>query len=210
MATLADVLAANAARAAAFRGAPFFQLLTEAALQDEGKRRVLLACVQRFSTNFQRLMFLRQGLCIEPTFQEVFAKHFAEEVGHDALLASGSGVPPIRDTLFEAILAWFNYQMIVQGNAERTVLMHLVLEEAGDYFHGVAAGRLKPYVASPYFDTHAELDAGHASLGAQLLEGESSRTYERLLQVLAEGWDMMGAAVERTRQLMEASASPSA
>jgi hypothetical protein len=201
--TLDDLLRTNAARLAEFRVRPFFQVLEDGSLADDRKRRMLLACIQRFSSNFQSLLFIRQGLCVDPRFREFFRKHLAEEIGHDTLLSSGSTITePVYDPIFEAILGWFNYQMVALDNADRSALMHLVLEEAGDYFHTAAAAKMRPYTNSPYFEAHAELDAGHAAMGAELLQGESSTTYERLKLVTAQGWDMMDAIVERTRQLM--------
>lgn len=198
------LLELNETRTAAFLKHPFFSVLEEATLRNARKREVLLACVQRFSTNFQALLFIRQGLCADPKYQRVFLRHLTEELGHDELLKQRESPRAIADTLFEAILGWFNYQMVVLDNAERTALMHLVLETAGDHFHSLAAPRLRSHVQSPYFDTHAELDADHADLGTDLLRGHGASTYDRLCDVVNSGWDMMEAIVDRVRYLVDA------
>jgi hypothetical protein len=133
--------------------------------------------------------------------------HFNEEFGHDRLLAISVDVRPVKDSIFEALLAWFNYQMIVGDNAERSVLMHLVLEQAGDCFHTLAADGLGAHVESAYFDVHAEHDAAHARLADELLQGLGTKTYSRLATILDQGWDMMEAVVARTRQLVLESGS---
>lgn len=202
--TFAELMVENEKRLAQYAAAPFFQMLSEATLQDARKRRVLLACMARFSRNFQALLFIRQGLCANPRYGRVFLEHFKEEFGHDELLNDESKSEPVQDALFEAIVCWFNYQMVVLDNAERTALMHLVLETSGDHFWSFSLGRLGPYLPAKFVKLHSELDAGHASIGAKLLGEESPASYERLAGVVSDGWSMMEAMVERTRQLIEA------
>lgn len=201
--SLDDLLRHNDSRMAAFRNHPLFALVRdEKTLASDGKRNQLLACIQRFSETFQTLLFIRQGACTDPRFQRAFLRHLSEEIGHDALLAQRRDATAVQDTLFEAISAWFAYQMFVLDNAERTALMHLVLENAGDYFHGFAAPRLGQHVDSPYFDVHAELDAGHASIGTELLGDLDPKTYARLGAIVDAGWNMVDALFERCRQLV--------
>jgi hypothetical protein len=200
--TLEALLQRNRIRQAAFLERPFMNLVHDGSLENPRKREVFLACVRRFSINFQTLIFARQALCADPRFADVFLVHLREEIGHDALLAQQDMPAPVNDTLFEAILGWFNYQMIVLDNVEKAALMHLVLETAGDSFHTLAAPSLRDKVDSPYFDAHSELDADHAKLATKLLEGLSEHTYHRLCLTVERGWDMMDAITERTRQLV--------
>jgi hypothetical protein len=195
--TLEELLSHNANRLAVFRGHALFTLLEDGTLDDPPARNTLLAFVQRFSTNFQALLFIRQGFCADPRFHAVFLKHLNEEIGHDAMLAKRPNAVIVDDTLFEATLGWFNYQMMVLDNVDRVVLMHFVLETAGDYFHNLASGRLARDVASSYFDAHAEVDADHAAAGVELVQGHSSATYERLGLLLDAAWNMLEAAFGR-------------
>jgi len=77
-----------------------------------------------------------------------------------------------------------------------------VLEAAGDQFHALAAPRLRASVHSDYFDAHSELDAEHAGMASELLEGLTPAIYERLACVVDLGWDMMTAITERVRLLV--------
>ncbi len=204
--TLDALMQHNDARLDAFREHRFFSMLADDTFASPDERRVLLACVRRFNLNFQRLIFIRQGLCEDPRFYGPFLQHLSEEIGHDALL-SGQGIPePIDDTLFEAILAWFNYQMLVLDNVEKAALMHLVIEEAGDHVLTLLSARMRTYVDSPYFDVHAELDAGHAGMAGELLAEQTSATYQRLKLIADRGWDMMEAMFERVAQLVDRNA----
>jgi hypothetical protein len=202
--TFAQLNAENERRLTRYAAGPFFQMLNEHTLQDARKREALLACMARFSKNFQIILFTRQALCVEPRYGRVFLQHFKEEFGHDEVLFEEAQTKPVQDTLFEAIVCWFNYQMLVLDNAERATLTHMVLETSGDHFWSFALGRLGPYLPSKFVKLHSELDAGHASVAAELLGQESPPTYERLARVVSDGWSMMEAMVERTRQLIEA------
>lgn len=182
----------------------FAKIASREALDNPRARRVVLACARRFSINFQTMLFTRQALCTDPKFYPTFLRHFEEEFRHDMLLGGEEVPEPIQDTWFEAAVAWFNYQMIVLDNAERAALMHLVLEAGGDQFHVLVAPYLRDQVRSGYFDVHAELDAGHAQLGGELLEGLGAATYQRLADVVDRGWDMIDVTFERVHQLVVA------
>jgi hypothetical protein len=202
---LEALVAHSMARQKIFVRSSVFSAMTERrTLEDARQRNVILACARRFSTNFQTLLFTRQALCVDPKFQPTFLRHLTEEIGHDKLLAADDMPAPIDDAVFEAIVTWFSYQMVVLDNVERTALMHLVLEVAGDHFHAVAAPYLREKVRSGYFDVHAELDAGHANMGVELLDGLGPATYQRLAGIVDRGWDMMEATFERVSQLIEA------
>lgn len=189
-------------RREAFLERPFFAVVRSEELDDEAKRRVFLACVRRFSINFQTLLFSRQALCTDPRYYTPFLKHLNEEIGHDQLLEQGGMPSPIDDTLFEAILGWFNFQMVALDNADKAALMHLVLEAAGDCIHRVIAARLRGQVDSPYFEEHSELDESHAMMGEEMLGGLEPATYARLALVVERGWNMMEAITDRVCQLL--------
>jgi hypothetical protein len=198
--TFEQLIAHNDVRADQFRNHAIFSMLRDQTFADGAKRERLMAYIARFSSNFQTLLFLRQGLSADPRFNEVSARHLSAEIGHDALVRNNGSSVRVQDTIFEAILGWFNYQMIVLDNAEKTALMHLVLETGGDCFHTVAARSLGPHVDSPYFDIHAEADAAHARLGEDLLRDLGPPTYRRLATVVDQGWDMIDALIDRVRQ----------
>jgi hypothetical protein len=204
--TLDALMLHNDARLRAFREHRFFRMLEDGTFDAPDERRVLLACVRRFNINFQRLIFIRQGLCEDPRYYGPFLQHLGEEIGHDELL-SGQEIPePVDDTIFEAILGWFNYQMLVLDNVEKAALMHLVIETGGDLVLTLLSARMRKHVESPYFDVHAELDAGHAGMAGELLAGQTSATYRRLGLIADRGWDMTEALFDRLAQLVTAGA----
>lgn len=195
--SLDELVSHNDRRFAAFCDRPFFSMVRDGSLHDRQRREVFLACLQRFSRSFQSLLHIRQGLCIDPAYARSFLEHLEEETGHDRLLAGRANAREVEDTLFEAIIAWFAYQMLVLDNVDRAALMHLVLERAGDHFHSLAHEQLAQFLPKEYFSTHAELDEGHAAIGVKLLEAEAPKTYGRIAGVLDGGWDMMLAMTDR-------------
>ena len=201
--TLEQLLDFIEKRRSKFLQLPLCTMLAGEPLRDAKKRRTFLACARRFSINFQRLLFLRQGLCTDPRFYDLFLQHLNEEIGHDKLLADAEVPEPISDTLFEATITWFNFQMVALDNVERAVLMHLVLEVAGDAMHALTTRQLSVHVASGYFDVHAELDAGHSNMVTPVLQDLTATHYQRLGQIAESGWDMIDAVMNRCFQLME-------
>ena len=85
-------------------------------------------------TGNQTLLFSRQATTRDPAFEATFLQHMHEEMGHEVLhrsRADGSGTETkARDPLMEAITNWFAYQMYVLDNAEKTAIIHLVIERA--------------------------------------------------------------------------------
>ena len=194
----------NAARTSLFVKRRFFQMIDDGTLHDERRRDTYLACVQRISRGFQSIMFTRQAFCRDPRYYAVFLAHLEEEFGHDKLIARRPDSREIKDTVVEAVLAWFAHQMAVLDNVEKTALMHLVLEVAGDHFHSALAPVLGRYVQTGYFETHAELDEDHSAMGVKLLEEQwSASSDERLGAVVDEGWDMMDTMTDRMATLVE-------
>jgi hypothetical protein len=200
--TFDALLAHNQARLVEFRKHPFFRIVRDGTLADRTKLNIFLGCVKRFSINFQTLLFIRQGSCSDPAFQAVFLEHLKGEFGHDELFAKENSVPPIHDTLLEAILGWLNYQMLVLDDAGKLALMHLVVETGGDYFYGTLAATPIGQLGAAYFEAHAELDPSHATLGLELLRGHGESTYARLGVVVDGAWDMVSEMMERVRCLV--------
>lgn len=195
--TLEGVLSENERRRARFVSSSISQLVLGGDLEKETKREVFLACIQHFSINFQTIMLTRQALCADPRYARIFREHLREEIDHDELITQRAGSRETDDAMFVAISAWFSYQMVILDNVEKGALVHLVLEEAADYFFTLTEKTVDKYVPGGYFKTHAQLDEGHAALGKIILDDQSPHVYARVLDVVTQGWDMIDAAAER-------------
>lgn len=181
---------------------PFFLLLMEQKLKENSQKEKFLNCVQVFSNEFQKILFARQASCVDKKFIPTFTRHFNEELGHDELLLQRKNIENEQDSILVASSSWFVWQMFVRDNIEKVVLMHLVLEMSGDFYHSIATKVFNDEIESNYFDIHAELDEFHANMGVDLLEGLSSEDYHRLETVAQQGWRMLTVMVDRTYQLV--------
>jgi hypothetical protein len=206
--SLESLLAYTDKRAAEFTTRPIFELFTDGTLDDPKRRQVFLDTLQIWVDGNQTLLFTRQASTLDPVYEETFLRHMQEEMGHDVLhrsRADGSGsAPKARDPQMEAITNWFAYQMYVLDNAEKTAIIHLVIEKASATYHRKARPALAKYLNDEYFELHVEADDGHAAMGAQLLRSESPRTYARLRKIIGEAWDMIGAMTDRVTEVTRA------
>jgi hypothetical protein len=203
--TLAGLLAYNERRLKEFGERAIFDLLADGTLEDPVRRRAYLDHLQIWVDGNQALLFSRQASCVDSLYRSMFLRHMHEELGHDVLhqdradateTASGA-----RDAIMEAITDWFAHQMYVLDDAEKTAIIHLVIENASAEYHRQAKPVLARYVNDEYFDVHVEGDADHAAMGMALLAAETPRTYARLERIVGEAWDMIGAMTDRVVEL---------
>jgi mannose-6-phosphate isomerase-like protein (cupin superfamily) len=203
-----SVLAYNEKRIEGFVKRPIFEVLADGTLEDPVKRKRYLDALQIWVDGNQTLLFSRQATCAEPGYAGVFLQHMKEELGHDALHKERASGPPAgdapggrRDSVMEAVTNWFAYQMYVLDNAEKTAILHLVIENASAAYHKLAMPVLSKYVSNEYFEVHVENDGEHAAMGAALLRRESPKTYARLRQIVGEAWDMLEMMTDRVAEI---------
>jgi hypothetical protein len=182
---------------------PFFLMLQDNTLTNIKKRQLFLDCMQVFSDFFQTMMISRQATCQDKIYQHLFLTHLHEELGHDQLLAARDIKNQINDPILQAVSSWFCHQMFLLDNLEKTVLVHLVLEVAGIHYHNLAKVKAAMDVKSEYYDVHNEHDDKHAEMAFELLQDHTPATYQRLLKILSEGWDMLNAMNCRVAQLID-------
>jgi quercetin dioxygenase-like cupin family protein len=213
--SLKALLAYNDKRLSEFAKRPIFDLLADGTLDDPQLRQAYLDALQIWVDGNQTLLFSRQASCVEARYASVFLKHMHDEMGHDVMHKDRADpasieveVEKMRDPVMEALTNWFAYQMYVLDNAEKTAIIHLVIENASYVYHQHAKPVLGKYVNEHYFDVHVEADDGHAALGIELLQNESPRTYARLRRIITEAWDMVDAMVDRVVDLTRASSRP--
>lgn len=128
----------------------------------------LFGCISRWSTVFQHLLFLRQAHTTCKTISGIFREHLQEEFGHDAYL---SKYTYHWDAQLEAYFGWFLNQMYTRSDEAKLILVHMVLESAGDIFSATMSSSLaEKRDISEYVGVHGELDGDHASIGADIVQ----------------------------------------
>jgi hypothetical protein len=103
----------------------------------------------------------------------------------------------LDDPVLEATSSWFLEKMISSTAEEKTILVHFVIEGAGDVFH---AKGVKWFPDSSHFTTHAYLDEDHFSIGCQVLQESGHADIESLRVTLKKGWEMFYIVASRFEQ----------
>lgn len=199
--SLEDLLAHNERRLAATKKNPFFTVLSGGEIRDAASRRTYVDCIQLFSNVFQKIILGRQAMCRDPAFEPVFLAHMADELGHNELLAARPDAGTVTDPVLRATADWFAHQMFVLDNAEKAALVHLVLESAGHHFHTLAQEEFATDAAADYYRVHAEDDEEHTEMGLGPLRDLHPRDYQRLIDIVDEGWNMFDAMTCRISEL---------
>ena len=199
--TLEDILARNATRASAALNTPYFRMLHDGTLSSARARARFRHCARVFSDYFQTFLFTRQAMCREAECQAMFSAHLLEEIGHNKMLEPSDDPRIFADPTLHATLSWFCHQMLILDNVGK-VILNLVLETAGYHFHTLAKPLFEQDEGQVYFDTHAEGDEAHMDMGRELLEHQHPSTYEHLLQLLDNGYDIFDAVTQRIFDLV--------
>lgn len=171
----------------------------------EGQRRErFFDCFQIWSNHFQRMLQLRAGLAEPGAFGDLANRHLQEEQGHHQLLAaSRTRAREIWDPPLEASCAWFPWKMTTVGDAERVVLVHLVVEASADVFYREMSTVMSGSEASSHLDAHSGgTDSRHLAMGLQVLQEGSLPSHDRLLSAQKQGWQMLGTIFGRMVDLV--------
>lgn len=192
-----------------YKANDLFTLVCSGEVEDPTVRAKLLDTIQIWSRHFQRVVMSRVIFGSDPRFGAVAREHFASEYGHDVNLeeSRGGALRPVWDPVLEACSAWFPAKMLQLDDAEKTVLVHLVLEGSATVFHKVAHPVMDAFNETEHFAVHNTEDGDHLAMGFDLLRDLDSATYERLARVQREGWDMLNALCARMATLARAAKS---
>ena len=173
-------------------------------INSDRKRNVLLDSLQVISDHFQRLMFLRVGLCDSPSFRGIFLEHFHEELGHDNELREERVNRPKKwDPILEASCAWFVNKNYLLDNSERIIMIQMVLEKCAHLFYSHFSESLHDKDKSHHIEAHKHADEGHDLMGVELLKHEPNIKYEDFFKIQEESWSIMGLFIDRIGQLIE-------
>jgi quercetin dioxygenase-like cupin family protein len=177
-----------------------FSLFESGLLQREpALRQRFVEALYVWSSYFQRMIHARQAVCADPALREQYGKHFEEEFGHDRLLRERYNITQkVYDPTLEAASNWFVAQMHQLDEAQKIVVVHLVVESSGHVF-GLATAEIFGKTAKPgdYFDVHAEADDDHRNIGRDHLEHVSPAALPQLLEVCQHAWDQMDLVHDR-------------
>lgn len=184
---------------------PMFELAISGRLADERLRNRFFDCVQVWSNFFQKILLARSTFTEDREFALLFKKHLDEEYGHNTNLAAERGdvLKIVWDPILEATSNWFAWKMLTLDSIEKTVLVHLVLEVGSSVFSKVANPIIASFQETEYFAVHDEADDNHKQMGLELLMELEPRSYDRLMQIQQEGWDMLNVLCARIAELVE-------
>jgi len=195
------LVAAQARAVERFRHNRLVKLVkSEGILTDAETKTRLLDVLQVWSDHFQKLIRIRAASAKDPGFAALADEHMQDELGHNEILAELRDHRPVNiwDPALESIAAWFMERMQHASDTDTTVLMHLVIEEAGDVFHKHAA---PVFPKARHFEFHCAHDEDHAEMGLQALKQHSPESVAHMLEVLDHGWAMMDALCNRMADL---------
>ncbi|WP_191488259.1 hypothetical protein [Pseudomonas sp. FEN] len=185
-----------------YRGSNLMCLIQSKQMEDKENRERLLDSIQIFSDYFQKTIMLRSVFCDDLEFLSVVQLHLNEEFGHNfKLMKDRKYRAPVWHPVLEATAAWFAWKMLTLDNAEKTVLIHLVLEASANIFFSAAHKVMCDYGETDYFEVHAQADAEHEQMGSELLARLCAEKYVSLMTIQQQGWDMLNAACDQIAYL---------
>lgn len=171
-----------------------FTLFASGRLQREPLlRERFVSALYVWSKYFQRMIHARQSLCTDPSLSEEYRKHFSEEFGHDRLLRDNHNITEdAYDPALEAASSWFVTQMHRLDEAQKIVVVHLVVESSGHAF-GLATAELfgRTAKATSYFDVHAAADDDHRAIGRDYLRTLPDSALPQLMDICRRAWDQI-------------------
>jgi quercetin dioxygenase-like cupin family protein len=196
--TLAAVRRYYERRLEAFSKRPAFDLLADGTLLQPSKgRRVYCDNLSRLAGTYRVALALREATRPDrltspeaPTSTDRSAPAGASATGK----RSDSPVPE-PDPVMESLSRWFEYQMYVLDDFEKRAVLDLALHPALNAYRTCALITLGDH---EIVDALSSVPA-ETSLDARIegLQNQSLRSYQRLMQILREAWDMLEAFSDR-------------
>jgi quercetin dioxygenase-like cupin family protein len=185
-----------------FQSHPLIHLVQKTSPEDTETREKLLAGLNIWANWFQRIIYMRAAVGAPLDFQNLAEQHVQEEVGHNTTLLEMRQNKSLSfcDPILEATSSWFFEKMLSSTVEEKTILIHFVLEAAGDVFHKEA---LRFFSNATHFTTHTQLDEDHFGMGCRVLEKSGNYDLEKLRLILKQGWDMFDLLLSRIAHLAQ-------
>lgn len=181
-----------------------FALVHNGLLNDPKARKKFLDCFQVWSNFFQKMVLTRVVSLQHAAFEELAWLHLVEELGHNRSLAKdrGTDLQSIFDPVLEATCAWFPWKTGLISDAEKVVLVHLVVEASATYFYKHIRPAMAGTNAKEHFDDHNIMDQAHVAMGYTFLRKLTLNDWSRLFEIQREGWAMLMAVMGRIADLV--------
>lgn len=162
-----------------------------------------LDCFQVWSNYFQK-MLLARALTVQTTAAEDLSwAHLIEELGHSRDLAmSRADLRSVFDPILEATCGWFVWKASSISDAEKVVLVHLVVEASALYFYKHIQPKMQRNSASEHFDHHKVADSRHVEMGYEYLRALRVEDAARLFEIQRQGWATLTALMGRIADLV--------
>lgn len=197
-----------------FADHPFFSHLDRGLFDRPEAKAKFYNYLYIWSNLYQKMLFCRAAFTDNSKFQLLARTHLDDEFNHDHQLKSRSDFKPVWDPILDATSHWFLTRMLSADDAEKTVLVHLVLETAADIFYQKFSRTAQQDKAtSGHFDAHCEdeLDVRHVKLGVDALREVPLRDHGALMEAQIRGWAVFNALFDRILELcLENEAVPAA
>lgn len=180
-----------------------FALVRNGLVNDPEARKRFLDCFQVWSNYFQKMVLTRVVTLQHPMFEELAWLHLVEELGHNRDLAkSRADLQPVFDPVLEATCAWFPWKTGLISDAEKVVLIHLVVEASATFFYKHLGPAMAATDAKEHFDSHKIADDAHVEMGYAFLRKFPLDNWERLFEIQRQGWAMLMAVMGRIGDLV--------
>lgn len=167
---------------------------------DEMKRKRFMESLYVWSRYFQKILFARQAFCTDENLLPLYADHLRDEFGHDELLKNQNNLNgEAYDPLLEAASLWFLNKMLSADEAEKIVIVHMVIESSGHLFGEATKVLFAPTQPqdNSYFEVHAEADEDHSAIGRPYLQRLPPDAYPKLIETCRQAWEQMDIVHER-------------
>lgn len=173
---------------------------TDTLRKDDVRRQRFLESLYVWSRYFQKMLFMRQAVCADESLLPLYSGHLRDEFGHDELLKTQNNLTGgAYDPVLEAASLWFINKMFSGNEAEKIVIIHMVIESSGHLF-GEATKALFARASSEgdsYFDVHAEADEDHSTIGRPYLQQLAPDAFPGLMETCSQAWEQMDLVHER-------------
>lgn len=180
-----------------------FALVRNGLLNDVEARKKFLDCFQVWSNHFQKMVLARVMTLQHPKFEELAWLHLVEELGHNRDLAkSRADLRAVFDPVLEATCGWFPWKTGLIGDAEKIVLIHLVVEASATFFYKHLGPVMAATDAQEHFDHHKMADDGHVEMGYAFLRHFPIDDGQPLFEIQRQGWAMLMAVMGRIADLV--------
>lgn len=180
-----------------------FALVRAGLLNKPAAKSRFLDCFQVWSNQFQKMVLARAMTVQHPDFEELAWCHLIEELGHNRDLAKNRGdLQAIFDPVLESSCAWFPWKTSLIGDAEKVVLIHLVVEASATYFYKHVHPAMASSEVKEHFDVHKVADDGHVEMGYALLRKLPLDDGRALFEIQRQGWAMLGTLMGRIADLV--------